>query len=236
LYSICSNAIATLNDNITTALENFELEAIQREKNVLEKETDNVHDLQRDLDMYKKLLDDAQMQHFELSKQSRMLVAEKEAELIYWRGRCESTTETSVKDEDVNSSSNIQIHRLVQEKLALEKTLEEVESNLANSLQERNAFHVMKKNYDELLNRFSAIKEDLSSCKIDSELKDKQKSETIENLVAEYSLLAAEAELLSSQSTKRVNEVLQENEILATKMHALEVFTVSICYTKMFLN
>lgn len=221
-----SNAIATLNDNITTALENFELEAAQREKNVLETGNDNIDNLQRDLDMYKKLLDDAQMQHFELSKQSRMLVAEKEAELIYWKSRCENTSQSS-GDEDVNSSSNIQIHRLVHEKVALEKTLEEVERSLADSLQERNAYHVLKRSYDELFVRFSAIKEDFSACKIDSEVKDKQKNDTIENLVAEYSLLAAEAELVSSQSNKRVNEVLQENEILATKMHALEVYILS---------
>lgn len=220
-----SNAIATLNDNISTALENFELEAVQREKNVLETDNDNFDNLQRDLDMYKKLLDDAQMQHFELSKQSRMLVAEKEAELIYWKSRCENTTHSSVGDEDANSSS-IQIHRLAHEKVALEKTLEEVERSLADSLQERNAFHVLKRSYDELFERFSAVKEDFSASKIDSEAKDKQKNDTIENLVAEYSLLAAEAELLSSQSTKRLNEVLQENEILATKMHALEVYNV----------
>ena len=169
--------------------------------------------------MYKKLLDDAQMQHFELSKQSRILLAEKEAELICWKNLAEQSGQ-GVSKEVIPSS--LQLEKLVQEKVALEKTLEEVEKSLETSLQERNTYHVLKGNYDEVLTRYEALKREFISWKADSEVRDKSKSETIDNLVAEYSLLAAEADLINSQSAKRVNEVLQENEVLVTKMHALE--------------
>ena len=169
--------------------------------------------------MYKKLLDDAQMQHFELSKQSRILLAEKEAELICWKNLAEQSGQ-GVSKEVIPSC--LQLEKLVQEKVALEKTLEEVGKSLETSLQERNTYHVLKGNYDEVLTRYEALKREFISWKADSEVRDKSKSETIDNLVAEYSLLAAEADLINSQSAKRVNEVLQENEVLVTKMHALE--------------
>lgn len=169
--------------------------------------------------MYKKLLDDAQMQHFELSKQSRILLAEKEAELICWKNLAEQSGQ-GVSKEVIPSC--LQLEKLVQEKVALEKTLEEVGKSLETSLQERNTYHVLKGNYDEVLTRYEALKREFISWKADSEVREKSKSETIDNLVAEYSLLAAEADLINSQSAKRVNEVLQENEVLVTKMHALE--------------
>ena len=42
-------------------------------------------DMYTDLDAYKRMLSEAQMQHVELSKQSRTLLAEKEAELSIFK-------------------------------------------------------------------------------------------------------------------------------------------------------
>lgn len=49
-----------------------------------------------------------------------------------------------------------------------------------------------KKNYAEFMVRFEVAKEDVGSLKKDLSNKETQSKETIENLVAEYSLLAAE--------------------------------------------
>lgn len=79
-----------------------------------------------------------------------------------------------------------------------------------------------KKEYDELRLRFEAVKSDLVTLKTEFEQRDRERVETIENLVAEYSKLAAETELMQQKSNQRIAEVIKENEVLVTKLHALE--------------
>lgn len=57
LWSTLSNAASSINDNINTALEKFDHDHNTSEEPSLE-----------ELEIYKKLLDDAQMHHVELSQ------------------------------------------------------------------------------------------------------------------------------------------------------------------------
>ena len=46
------------------------------------------HALADELEIYKRLLDESHMEHLELSKQSRLLLAEKDADVAYWKRKC----------------------------------------------------------------------------------------------------------------------------------------------------
>lgn len=211
LWQSASSAIASFNENISTALDNLDKDASEEDKLAMEQ-------IQKDLHEYKKLLDDAQMQHFELSKQSRMLLAEKDAELSYWKQLAQKEGH-SVGD---GEQTSLQVVKLQAEKAAIEESLKEVQEQLRSSLREKNDYDMLLKNYNSLSNRFETVKADLTSLKSDGDAKDKQKSDTIENLVQEYSTLAAEAELMQTQANKRSAELKKENEVLVTKIQALE--------------
>lgn len=217
LWSSASSAIASLNENISTALEKIDADIDGPEGNSKEV----VDQLKADLDTYKAMLEDAQMQHFELSKQSRILVAEKEAELMHLKQQFPNQPQ-QLLDSSSTEGNTLKYQKLLAEKMILEASLAEAEEKLKLSLHEKNEYLVMKKTHEEVMARFQNVKSDLSTMKVDVDSKDKQKNETIENLVAEYSKLAAESELYQQQCDKRVAEVMKENEILVTKMHALE--------------
>ncbi len=214
-WTSASSAIATINENISTALDKIDQDVDNEYGEPSVKEV--VDQLKADLETYKSMLEDAQMQHFELSKQSRILVAEKEAELQHYK--------QSVGNGDVVTSSedhSLKFKKLLAEKMVLDASLKEAQEQLSLVLAEKNEYLVMKKTHEEVMARFQNVKSDFTTMKVDTDSKEKDRNETIENLVAEYSKLAAETELYQQQADKRVAEVMRENEILVTKMHALE--------------
>ena len=71
-------------------------------------------DIAQELEVYKDQLADAQMQHFELSKQMRLLLAEKDAEIKVLR-------EKSASDNNGDESSIIEQTRIEMEKSKFEK-------------------------------------------------------------------------------------------------------------------
>lgn len=238
LWNTAQKAIAMVNENVTTALENFEADNFGDMRNIQNQQiaasSEMLQQLEHDLNEYKRLLEDAQMQHFELSKQSRTLVAEKEAELQQYRQKF-GTLDGGKPTPSVASGadgppeigpdgtvSGLDYEKLYYEKKVLELSCDDLQSQLKEALHGQNEYQVLKKNHDDLTNRFTSMKADLVAMKSELDRKEKQKAETIENLVQEYSRLAAEAELSQTICNKRIAEVFQENEVLTTKMHALE--------------
>lgn len=180
IWSSISNAASSINDNINTALET----------------PDNSSDAARqdnsseELQIYKKLLDDAQMHHVELSQASRVLVAEKDAELKYWRkksGADEANFAVAEGDQDIT------MERLIEERDALQETLILIGAQLRDSLRESNEAKVLNVKYKESQARYDAIKTDFRKFSSEVESQNKQKNDTIENLVAEYSKLVTES-------------------------------------------
>lgn len=180
IWSSISNAASSINDNINTALET----------------PDNSSDAARqdnsseELEIYKKLLDDAQMHHVELSQASRVLVAEKDAELKYWRkksGADEANFAVAEGDQDIT------MERLIEERDALQETLILIGAQLRDSLRESNEAKVLNVKYKESQVRYDAIKTDFRKFSTEVESQNKQKNDTIENLVAEYSKLVTES-------------------------------------------
>jgi IgA-specific serine endopeptidase len=220
LWSTATNAFATINENISTALEKIDAEIDAQDR---PQPVNDVDYMKTDLDAYKELLDDAQMQHFELSKQSRILLAEKEAEIQMLKSQLGTPGTADGKSEKAGvDMTDLKYQKLLAEKLTLEASLSEIQEQLRRAVRDQNECSVIKKTHSDLLARFQSVKSDLADLKAEADARDKQKGETIDNLVAEYSKLAAETELYQQQADQRVAEVLKENEILVTKMHALE--------------
>jgi hypothetical protein len=106
LWSSFSDAASTLNENINIAFEKIDKERSGHE---------NDHSAE-ELCIYKKLLDDAQMYHVELSQASRLLVAERDAELKYWKKK-------SGADDTSPEEKNDDVDKIVLENKALQETL-----------------------------------------------------------------------------------------------------------------
>lgn len=71
LWSSATSAVYALNENFNSALEQFETENIKPNDEV--QNNYSVEHLQCELELYKSMLETSQMQHLELSKQSRFI-------------------------------------------------------------------------------------------------------------------------------------------------------------------
>lgn len=165
----------------------------------LDSEEFNGHDeaspsqIRSELETYKQLLNEAQMQHVEISKQSRLLLAEKDSQLaLYKTNLHESSDRPIVLD---NSAANLS--KLEAEKLILEESLRNVEQLLKESLLESTDARVKCSRLAKLEPQYDQLFRDFTDQQTRIEASEKQKNDTIENLVAEYSQLAAETELKS---------------------------------------
>ena len=188
LWSSLSNAASTINDNINTAIEKFEHDNIE----VV------IDHSQEELEIYKKLLDDAQMHHVELSQASRVLIAEKDAEVKYWKKKS-GVEDVVIPDID----EEMTLDRAIEEKDALEETLIILGAQLRDSLRESNEAKVLSVKFSDSQIRYEAIKEDFRKFASEVDMQNKHKNDTIENLVAEYSRLAAESEIRQNGDTSR---------------------------------
>jgi len=182
--------------------------------------------LKEELGIYKTLLDEAQMQNVEMSKQTQLLLAEKEAEISLWIEKCNSNNNSikATKETAIDEPS-LDVAKLKAEKKVIETIMGKLEDKLRDSVRDINESKIIKMKFNDLTSKYDNLKSDYEEL-IE---KDKGRTDTIENLVAEYSKLAADSadvkQNLDSQrvsDSQRLMEVLKENEVLVTKMHALE--------------
>lgn len=215
MYSwISSNVIQTIGENINhginnavTVLENFDDEFNNHNQEEEEEQE------QREIEIYKKLLEDAQMQHVELSKQFRVALSEKDAELMIWKKRC------NVDDPNSNEFKETISNAILSAELeALKSTLQDVEERMRTLLREKNEAAIKLSQYPELLDELSKLRSTIEA-KTENEAK---KADEIDDLVQEYSKLAAESEKQKSTDALRLKELELENEVLSTKLQALE--------------
>jgi hypothetical protein len=218
MYSwLSSNVIQTIGDNINhginnavTALENFDDEFNQSERN------SEYEDEQNDIEVYKKLLEESQMQIVELSKQFRVALYEKDAELMIWKKKCETETTLDSLGDEMKESITQAVTSAEFE--ALKSTLQDMEEKMRILLRDKNDSSVKLRQYPELLNELAELRSNLKN-QSDNEAK---KSDEIDDLVQEYSKLAAESEKQKSSDSFRIKELELENEIMITKLQALE--------------
>ena len=173
---------------------------------------DDREELRRELEVYKSMLEEAQMAVVELSKASQMAVAEKEAELAVYKGSGPTP-----------DSAVLENARLLADKAVLTGQVDELEERLGQLLVEKNQAAVRGEMYEEVCLQLKALKTQFANAVGESSSRDSLRSETIENLVQEYSQLAAEFEASHQKSETRIAELSKENEVLVMKMHALEL-------------
>eukprot|EP01031_Cornospumella_fuschlensis_P006380 gene6380-7929_t len=206
---------------LSQALENLdaELRNDPKPKDSQDGHNDRLGALEADLDSYKKALEDAQMQHFELSKQSRIILAEKDVEIQVLKSKL---GEVGAIADVTGGADSLTVQRITAEKQVLEASLQELELQLRNSLAASNEATLLRTQHDDLVRRYDTMKADFAALRSDAETKEKQRGETIESLVSEYSRLAAELEVSSAAARERERLLVQENELLVMRVQALE--------------
>ena len=181
--------------------------------------------LEDELESYKEQLLEAQLQHVELSKQMRLMVAEKEAEIAVLQKSksSDSSSKDQEQDQDMVIAARIEIEKAKSESAAMGKNMLELSEKLRAALVENNEAKAVHRKMEGVQARHDEMAKDYTAIKKESKKQLVQKSETIDNLVAEYSNLASESELRAEQDELRLSEVIRENEILATKLHVMEL-------------
>ena len=156
------------------------------------------------------------MEHLSLSKNSRLLLAQKEADVIYWKRK------SGVSEESTEDTEQLSVERLIAEKASLEESLVIMGSQLREAIRDSNEIKAMMAKCDDSQGQYDLLKQEFTKLVADAELQDTQKAATIDGLVSEYSKLAAEMEVRQRGESTRLLEVMRENETLATRIRALE--------------
>ena len=176
-------------------------------------------ELESELQAYKKLLEESQMQHFQLSRQTRLLLAEKEAEITVLK---QSSEATGGKVDPLTFGALLEVEKFKADKEALTQSLAQVEDKLKSFLTEQNAARVEADRHKEVQAHLAKLQEEHAKLVLENDAQIKSKTETVDNLVAEYSQLAAEYELTSTRDQSTINELKRANERLNTRQKALE--------------
>ena len=214
MFSLWQKAQATVSavaDNFSNVLEQLDNEIsdtlllTDEERAKLE-----LREAKKELEITKKLLDEAQLQHVEMAKQTRLLLAEKDAEVRSLQLKL-GIVSPSESDQYLQNSV------LIAEKQALLEHIHHVEEKLRSVLGESNDYKITLTKYEDLLRKYRVL-----------EASDNQKADSIDSLVSEYSRLSAEFELRQNMDQERLAKVLQENEVLAIKMQHMEHNIVEI--------
>lgn len=232
-WKSATSAIATINENISTALEGLDKDMDTAATNTPDALSTNGYDnspnnednndITHELELYKKLLEDAQMQQVQLSKQLGSIIAGKDVEIAVLKANQSGSTPTaSDSDDNAGIESNLRFIQMQQEKTALEKAMEDYDIRYQEALRAANEGKVLQGKYESLSKKYASLDYVYNDLKQNSEDTIKQKTEEIENLVLEYSKLAADCELRHDSDVKKLQEIYNENETLTTKIAALE--------------
>ena len=165
------NVRANLASNVSMALEKLD-EDVSRS---LEEKPSSDHPAGRspndsassvadELTIYKQLLDEAHMEHLSLSKNSRLLLAQKEADVIYWKRK------SGVSEETADDSAQLSVERLMAEKASLEESLVIMGSQLREAIRDSNEVKAMMAKCDDSQGQYDLLKEEFTKLVADSEL------------------------------------------------------------------
>ena len=230
LWSSANNAFQNIGENLSNALEHLEDDLEDMENSQLSES-----------EIYKKLLDDAQMDHYKLSKQVQIMMAEKQSEVTMWKNKYfslsgEEDEEEKAKDEkckgveanklDLSTLSadekDTLLRKTMAEMEALKTCIAEVESRMKISLHEKNEATACLEKSLSLEKENKILRNRLKVDNDESHAEIQNKSDEIDDLVSGYSKLASESERQKSSDTQRIKEVELENEVLTMRMQALE--------------
>lgn len=179
LWAKASSAFVDLKESVSNALETLD-KGVEREDNELE--------------AYKALLEEAQIQQVELSKKSSVVIAEKEAEISHLKRQLGNGEAAGAAAPSSPSKDNLKLEKLKAENEMLESSIRQLEDQMKTLLKPANDTKALEKQVFILERKYETCKHDFQALRAEMESRDKSKNETIENLVSEYSKLAAESE------------------------------------------
>lgn len=216
--------VLDLNSNVNSEDENVEISNGSDKEISVVNEGGNPHDrnnVANDceeslLEEYKKLLEEEQMRHVELSKKFRLLLGEKDAEIAALKQRCDLNNEKPLVDHALD------VEKIKQEKNTLEICLKETEDRLQAMLSENVECTVLRKRNLKFQAELEELRKQSVQIKSQNNQADHRRTETIEKLVEEYSQLAAENEASKTVYEEKIKLIEIENEELVTKIQALE--------------
>ena len=174
------------------------------------------------------MLEDAQMQHVQLSKDLGGIIASKDAELAILKGGWHDSYHSSSLSSNMDHISlNVSndpsfVIKLVQEKLAVENTLKEVQQKYQNSLTISNESTLLSGKYDLLSQRYNHLESEYMKYKEHADGIIQQKIEEIDNIAMEYSKLAADCEIRHSNDTQEKQSIMKENIELSARVESFE--------------
>jgi predicted nucleic acid-binding Zn-ribbon protein len=227
-WQTASTALAKINDNISTALEGLDKEMDASMANSVADASYgySIENSDEELEAFKKLLEDAQMQHVQLSKQLGSIIAAKDAEIALLK-KTNNTNGSAAdhlsQDHAIDGEeTNETIMKLLQDKVLLEKSLEDYELRYQESLRAANDGKVLFSRFEKLSVKYMELETDHNELRSQYDILSKKTSEEIENLVSEYSKLAADGELRQVSDMQRIRDLSTDNEALKTKIESLE--------------
>jgi len=180
-------------------------------------------DRAEDVAEYRKMLNELEMQQVELSKQSRLALAQKQAEVeSYKRKLREFVPDDNALEQIGSALGEGDVLRLQAEKDALQQTSLQLQEQLQVFMNEVTDAKVKARKLEELEKRFLWMKTELSGRVEELEANIRIKELETENLVDEYSKLAADSDHARSEDCARLAIISKENEVLSTKVQALE--------------
>jgi kinesin family protein C2/C3 len=210
LWAKASSALTDLKENISSALENLDKGDGQ------DSQEDN------ELEAYKSLLEEAQIQQVELSKQSSVVIAQKEAEITHWKKLAEQNGASVAPSSPSGTTSALKLEKLKAENEMLESSVSQLEDQLKTLLKPTIDAKVLEKQLFIIERKYEACKNDLVALRRDLESREKTKGETIDNLVLEYSKLAAESEQRQMQDAQVIKALEKKKYVYETKLSAME--------------
>ena len=214
LWGTATNAIT----NVAERLDNIVKESLADDN------TEDIESRQEDIEAYKKLLNELEIQQVELSKQSRIALAHKEAEIDLLKSRLKEflPNDPSLLSIDDNKDS-LEYAKIKAERDVLNSTINDLQEQLQIYMKETSETKFSANKLEELEKKYNRTRNELNFRIQEIELSEKQKSDTIEELVGEYSKLAAESEQQKNKDSKFLKDVMKDNEVLNTKVQALEL-------------
>jgi kinesin family protein C2/C3 len=219
LWAKASSAFTDLKDNISTALENLDKAGEGEEEHNRELSRE-----ENELEAYKALLEEAQLQQVELSKKSSVVIAEKDAEIAHWKQLAQQQQggDNGIVSPSAKVTDFLKLEKLKAENEMLESSVAQLEEQLKSLLKPANDIKALEKQLFNMSRKYEHCKNDLYALRAELEAKEKSKTETIDNLVLEYSKLAAESEQKQMQDLQMIKGLEKKKFVYETKIAAME--------------
>ena len=248
LWQSATTALSSLNDNITSnianALDQLDEEAekqanLDHMQQTLTNEIEdqfNTDDTADEITIYKQLLQECQLNIVDLSRQSKVILIEKDAEIERYKASLQAknispilpSTDTPTIDSNSTTTKNsgtndtsIQIAQLTAEKKAYEESLIHIQEQLKESIQTKIQLKTLANKNIIYQNKIKNLLYTIAEYKLKHTQLEQEKCETVEQLVSEYSKLASESEIQHLNNISVINKLKLDKEEMALTIETL---------------